>query len=100
MSFRTHSTASRGPGLLVMLISVVVALALTLSACSKGWIDPSGSPSDQPKSAATINAQLRQEVCTNIPYITYDSSIDTEETRRQIDAVNAVLFEVYECSLR
>ena len=97
MSSTTHSTASRG---LVPLVTLISVGAAALAACSTSLIDPSGSPTNQAGNVATINAQIKQEVCTNIPYITYDSSIDSEETRRQIDAVNAVLFEVYECSLR
>ncbi len=59
-----------------------------------------GSPTKQAQNADIIAVQVRAEVCANVPYITYDSTSDTVETRRQIDELNAVLFEVYQCSLR
>ena len=59
-----------------------------------------GSPTKQAQNADIIAAQVRAEVCANVPYITYDSTLDTAETQRQINELNAVLFEVYQCSIQ
>lgn len=80
---------------------MAVPLSLTLIACSSlstGLV--TGLPTKTDSNAALIAAQVRAEVCANVQYITYDSTSDTVETRRQIDELNAVLFEVYQCSLR
>jgi hypothetical protein len=101
MSSNHLSSASSWLGRSAVLIVVAATLALTPTACSSLSTDlVIGSPTKQDQNADIIAAQVRAEVCASFPYITYDSTIDSEETRKQIDSTNAVLFEVYRCSIQ
>lgn len=84
------------------VLTVVAALAVLIpTGCSSHWIDQGvGLPTKTDDNAALIEQQIRQEVCSNVQYITYDSTLDSDETRRQIDELNRVLFEVYRCSIK
>jgi hypothetical protein len=84
----THSSVSR---VLVMLV-----LCLTMTSCGGSLHN---ALMKQSVAIPTLDKQIAVEVCTNIPYIKYNSNTADAALIKQVEDINLVLFDVYHCPL-